>query len=112
MAWNTTLDLTTLADLVFLPIDLQRYPCFGLARAALIAGGVTPAVLNAANEVAVAAFLDGRITFPAITSVVEACLDTPIGGGVETLDAVLDIDKTTRRYAADHIARVSNFKYS
>ena len=66
-------------------------------------------MLNAANEVAVAAFLDGRIKFPAIASVVEACLDTPIDGGVETLDAVLDID-ATRRYAADHIARVSNFK--
>ena len=119
MAWpdrlpwhGTPLDLTKLADLAFLPIDLQRYPCFGLARAALVAGGVTPAVLNAANEVAVAAFLDGRITFPAIASVVEACLDTSIDGDVDTLDAVLDIDRASRRHATDHIARVSDFKQS
>ena len=83
-----------------------------LARAALIAGGATPAVLNAANEVAVAAFLDGRIGFPAIATVVEACLDTPIDGDVGTLDAVLDIDGAARRHAADHIARVSDFKQS
>ena len=111
LPWHgTPLDLTKLADLAFLPIDLQRYPCFGLARAALVTGGVTPAVLNAANEVAVAAFLDGRITFPAIASVVEACLDTPIDGDVDTLDAVLDIDGAARRYATEHIARVSDFK--
>jgi 1-deoxy-D-xylulose-5-phosphate reductoisomerase len=68
--------------------------------------------LNAANEVAVAAFLDGRITFPAIASVVEACLDTSIDGDVDTLDAVLDIDRAARRHATDHIARVSDFKQS
>jgi 1-deoxy-D-xylulose-5-phosphate reductoisomerase len=111
LAWHgTPLDLTKLADLAFLPIDLQRFPCFGLARAALAAGGVMPAVLNAANEIAVAAFLDGHITFPAIANVVEACLDTPIDGDVDTLDAVLDIDRTARRHTVEHIARVSDFK--
>jgi len=111
LPWHMTpLDLTKLADLAFLPVDLQRFPCYGLARSALVAGGTTPAVLNAANEVAVAAFLDGRISFSAIANVVEACLDAPIDGDVGTLEAVLDIDGAARRRAADHIARVLDFK--
>lgn len=65
------LDLATTAPLVFERPDLRRFPALGLARAAMEEGGAKPAILNAANEIAVAAFLAGRIPFPAIAALVE-----------------------------------------
>ena len=93
------LDLAAMGRLDFRDVDEQRYPCFGLARQALVAGGVSPTVLNAANEVAVAAFLDGRIRFPGIARLVGQCLEKAPRGDVDTLDAVLNIDRQTRDLA-------------
>ena len=93
------LDLATMGRLDFAAVDERRYPCFRLARQALLSGGVLPAVLNAANEIAVGAFLDGRIEFVDIAGIVEQCLQQPPDGDLETLAAVLDIDARTREIA-------------
>ena len=93
------LDLAAMGRLDFAAVDEQRYPCFRLARQALLSGGVLPAVLNAANEIAVGAFLDGRIGFVDIAGVVEQCLRRPPDGDLESLDAVLDIDARARDIA-------------
>lgn len=93
------LDLATMGRLDFAAVDERRYPCFRLARQALSSGGVLPAVLNAANEIAVGAFLDGRIEFVDIAGIVEQCLQQPPDGDLETLAAVLDIDARTREIA-------------
>jgi 1-deoxy-D-xylulose-5-phosphate reductoisomerase len=69
------LDLVALSRLDFVPVEPRRYPALGLARAALAGGGGLPAVLNASNEVAVAAFLEGKISFPDIVSVVSEAMD-------------------------------------
>jgi 1-deoxy-D-xylulose-5-phosphate reductoisomerase len=69
------LDLVALARLDFQQVEAARYPALGLARAALSAGGGMPAVLNAGNEVAVAAFLEGKISFPDIVAVVSGTME-------------------------------------
>jgi len=73
---DTPLDLEKLSALEFRPVDEARFPLLRLARAALAAGGAAPAVFNAANEVAVAAFLAGRLPFTGIATVVEKTLET------------------------------------
>jgi 1-deoxy-D-xylulose-5-phosphate reductoisomerase len=77
------LDLAELGALTFEAPDLEAFPCLGLARAAAAGGGTGPCVLNAANEVAVEAFLAGRISFPGIATVVEGALEelppAPVG---------------------------------
>ncbi|HEY4230017.1 MAG TPA: 1-deoxy-D-xylulose-5-phosphate reductoisomerase [Thermoanaerobaculia bacterium] len=69
------LDLVALARLDFVPVEPRRYPALGLAREALRAGGGMPAVLNAANEIAVAAFLEGKISFPDIVNLVSEVMN-------------------------------------
>jgi 1-deoxy-D-xylulose-5-phosphate reductoisomerase len=69
------LDLTEVVSLTFEAPDFEAFPCLRLARAAAEAGGTAPCILNAANEVAVEAFLAGRLSFPGIARVVEAALD-------------------------------------
>jgi 1-deoxy-D-xylulose-5-phosphate reductoisomerase len=93
------LDLLSLGSLDFMAVEEARYPCFFLARQALASGGIMPAVLNAANEVAVAAFLDGRIGFTGIGAIVDDCLQNAPDGDVRSLEAVLEIDARTRRLA-------------
>ena len=86
-------------------LDLARFPCLTLAFDALAAGGTAPAVLNAANEVAVAAFLAGRIRF---TEIAAACAETLARASIRplaTLDDVLAADGDARRLADDWIAR-------
>ena len=90
------LDLFAIARLDFLPPDEQRFPCLRLARQAAEAGGTAPAVLNAANEVAVAAFLERRICFPEIASMIDAVLNAQPAVPVDSLDAVLAADASTR----------------
>jgi 1-deoxy-D-xylulose-5-phosphate reductoisomerase len=70
-----TLDLATAGQLTFEAPDLEAFPCLGLAREAARLGGTAPCALNAANEVAVEAFLDGRLAFPGIAEVIERALD-------------------------------------
>ena len=93
------LDLLSVANLSFERPDRELFPCLGLAYAALAAGGTAPAILNAANEIAVEAFLDRRIGFLAISDIVAATLDKVPAGAAETLDHVLEADLNARTCA-------------
>jgi 1-deoxy-D-xylulose-5-phosphate reductoisomerase len=97
------LDLAAVGRLDFEPPDPERFPALRLARAALRRGGSAPAVLNAANEVAVEAFLAGRIGFLDIERVVEATLEHLPNVALETLSDVHNIDQQARRHATDLI---------
>jgi 1-deoxy-D-xylulose-5-phosphate reductoisomerase len=95
------LDLAAVSRLDFQEPDLIRFPALRLARDALRAGGGTPAVLNAANEVAVEAFLQRRIGFLDIVETVERVLDTLGCPDATTLDEVIAIDEEARRTASE-----------
>jgi 1-deoxy-D-xylulose-5-phosphate reductoisomerase len=99
------LDLTAMKDLSFERPDGQRFPCLQLAYAALRAGGTAPAVLNAANEIAVQAFLDGRLPFTAIPRVIEETLDSVRTAPASDLGAVLEADAQARIWAGKRIER-------
>jgi 1-deoxy-D-xylulose-5-phosphate reductoisomerase len=94
------LDLAALGQLTFEAPDPARFPALALARAALAAGGSAPAVLNAANEIAVQAFLDGAIGFLDIAAIVEATLEAVPVGTVSTLTDVHNFDKQARDTAS------------
>ncbi|TCP12145.1 1-deoxy-D-xylulose 5-phosphate reductoisomerase [Crenobacter luteus] len=98
------LDFTTLSSLTFEAPDLARFPCLRLAFAALEQGGDAPAVLNAANEVAVAAFLDGRIGFTDIPRLVDGALSALDLAASVDLDSLLDKDAAARRWVGRRIA--------
>lgn len=100
------LDLTALARLDFFELEPRRYPALGLARQALEAGGGMPAVLNASNEVAVAAFLEGKISFPDIVSVVSGTMDNVGRPPAPTsLDEAEAVDRTARDAASGIVRR-------
>ena len=99
------LDLAAIGSMKFFDVDTKRFPCFRLAEQALRAQGVAPAVLNAANEVAVEAFLAGQITFSSIAMIVEDCLLMGFDGDLGTLDAVYAIDQSARRAALMSVAK-------
>src|SRR5205809_1284488 len=90
------LDLTRVGPLTFYEPDTDKFPCLGLARRALEHGGVAPVVLNAANEVAVAAFLERRIGFTEIAQLIEWALDDAGAGSVGSLEACVVLDAETR----------------
>ncbi len=94
------LDLCRLGRLHFSEPDLERFPCLALAYRALRSGGTAPALLNAANEVAVEAFLDGRLGFTAIAAVIGTVLDRCAVAAADSLAAVLAADAQARRVAA------------
>ena len=93
------LDLAALGRLDFEAVDRQRFPCLALAEAAMRQGGLMPSVLNAANEIAVAAFLEGRIKFTAIAEIVDRVLQAYTPSGDESLQAILQADAEARRLA-------------
>jgi len=95
------LDLAALGQLSFERPDAQRFPCLGLAYAALREGGTAPAVLNAANEVAVGAFLEGKLPYTAIAQVIERALRQAPAMQADTLETVLEADRGARRAASD-----------
>jgi 1-deoxy-D-xylulose-5-phosphate reductoisomerase len=97
------LDLAAIGALTFERPDPQRFPCLGLAYAALREGGTAPAVLNAANEVAVAAFLDGKLRFTAIPQVIEHALRAVPPAAADSLETVLDADRHARSAAGDSV---------
>lgn len=99
------LDLTALARLRFEVADLQRFPCLALARCALRGGGDLPNVLNAANEVAVQAFLEGRLSYPGIAQVIEKTLAAVArnGAAANDLDAILAVDSWARAQAQEAV---------
>ena len=97
--FNTQLD--------FQEPDLQRFPSLKLARDAMSQGGVAPAILNAANEMAVAAFLNQRIGFLDIPQVVEHSLNKVENIAANSLEIILDIDQKSRQIASQYIAKLS-----
>ena len=101
------LDLAKVARLDFEAADPVRFPAIGLAREALREGGARPAILNAANEVAVAAFLDGRAGFLEIAAIVADTLDRYDPLAPDSLDAVLAIDAEARRIAGERVKALS-----
>jgi 1-deoxy-D-xylulose-5-phosphate reductoisomerase len=98
------LDLTQIATLQFEKPDFTRFPCLALAFDALRAGGTAPALLNAANEVAVQAFLDRKIGFRQIDRVIAQVVDTLPHGAAHSIDAVLAQDAAARAAAQACIA--------
>ena len=99
------LDLTSGLTLEFEPVDADVFGMVNLARAAGMAGETTPAVFNAANEEAVAAFLEGRLSFPGITEVVEAVLEVADAPPARNLETVLDVEQRARDLAHRVIVR-------
>ena len=97
------LDLAAMKSLSFERPDHQRFPCLQLAYAALRSGGTAPAVLNAANEIAVEAFLAGRLPFTAIPRVIESVLEDSPGSDATSLEAVMQADASARRKAGERI---------
>jgi 1-deoxy-D-xylulose-5-phosphate reductoisomerase len=99
------LDLLKVASMDFVAPDFARFPCLGLAYAALRAAGTAPAILNAANEVAVEAFLNKQIAFPAIPQVIETVLNQLPVCAVHDLDDVLEADAQARLAASAQLGR-------
>ena len=98
------LDFGALSALTFQKPDFDRFPCLKLAYQAMNAGGAAPCVLNAANEVAVAAFLDKRIKFTDIAKVVGHCLARDFSDGRHDIEGLLAQDAQTRRQAREFMA--------
>ena len=98
------LDLAQVGALTFEPVDTDAFPCLRLAREAAEAGGTAPCVLNAANEVAVHAFLAGRLTFLGIPAVIEAALERLPAAPVRAFESLYDADREARAVAAELIA--------
>jgi 1-deoxy-D-xylulose-5-phosphate reductoisomerase len=98
-----TLDLAEVGALEFEPPDVDAFPCLRLAREAAVAGGTATCVLNAANEVAVHAFLSGRLDFMGIAAVIEATLGQLPAARVHSFDTLYEADAEARRIAAESI---------
>jgi len=108
---SARLDLAALRQLTFEEPDLERFPALALARSALETGGAAPTILNAADEVAVGEFIAGRISFPAITALVEATIESaskrdllaePAG-----IDAAIAVDHIARSMARDLLPEIA-----
>ena len=104
---SASLDFPTVSRLDFDVPDVERFPCLRLGFEAARAGGAAPAVLNAANEVAVDAFLDSRLRFTDIARVVEETISDTAAGDADSLDAVLEADALARERAAERVAAMT-----
>jgi 1-deoxy-D-xylulose-5-phosphate reductoisomerase len=93
------MDICALQNLSFFPPDISRFPCLRLAFEAMRKGGTAPAVVNAANEIAVAMFLRGTIGFLGIPSMIETCLERIAFIAEPTLNDIVAVDKETRALA-------------
>jgi 1-deoxy-D-xylulose-5-phosphate reductoisomerase len=103
-----TLDLAEVGALTFEPPDLDAFPCLRIAREAALAGGTGTCVLNAANEVAVHAFLSGRLDFMGIPAVIERTLDELPAQRVHSFETLYQADGEARRVAATEIERAGS----
>jgi 1-deoxy-D-xylulose-5-phosphate reductoisomerase len=101
------LDLAGVGQLNFESLDLDAFPCLRLAGEAARAGGTAPCVLNAANEIAVHAFLDGRIRFLEISEVIERTLSDLPGEPVRAFESLYEADRSARKIAADLVAALA-----
>ncbi len=99
------LDLTKLSQLQFENPDLEKFPCLALAYRALETGGTLPATMNAANEVAVQAFLDGKIRLSEICRIIETVMNNHQTQPAASLEIVLKVDQTARIEAASELER-------
>jgi 1-deoxy-D-xylulose-5-phosphate reductoisomerase len=103
-----SLDLARIGGLSFERPDFERFPALGLAYSALKGGGAAPATLNAANEIAVAAFLEGRLPFLQITAVIEETLASLPASPLHTLEEVLAADARARARASQIVSRFNS----
>jgi 1-deoxy-D-xylulose-5-phosphate reductoisomerase len=108
------LELTKNSPLEFFPPDYDKFPCLTLARKAGERGGLSPCILNAANEVAVEAFLDRQISFTQIADLIESAMDAPelntsaiAAEEHAALDQIISCDAETRKWATHHLPSVS-----
>jgi len=102
------LDFKKPMELDFRPPDLKRYPCLRLAREAMEAGGVATGIFNAANEIAVDAFVEERIKFVEIAKIVEKTLETINNREPATIEEVLEYDSQARAVAAQLVANLNS----
>jgi 1-deoxy-D-xylulose-5-phosphate reductoisomerase len=100
------LDLFKIATLTFEKPDLVKFPCLKLARQALTAGGTTPVILNAANEIAVAKFLENTISFVQIPELIQSMLDLIPAQSANSIDDILEADTKTRHAALEWVKSV------
>jgi 1-deoxy-D-xylulose-5-phosphate reductoisomerase len=98
-----SLDFLSVKNLGFYPVEAERYPLFSLARRALESGPSFPVVLNAANEVAVQAFLEEKISFGQIFSVVDYCLHNHRARDIDSLEDIFSIDREIRNQARQYL---------
>ena len=101
------LDLVALARMRFEPVDTQRFPCLRIAREVLAAGGNAPNLLNAANEIAVEAFLKAQLTYPGIARMIESCLATAALPLARTLEDILGVDAWARDWCRRQLGQRS-----
>jgi len=104
---QVALDWSKLRRLDFAKVSTRRFPCLRLAREAMKKGGALPCALNAADEVAVAAFLERRLTFLGIPEVIERVLGRTPGARFEKMDDVLTADAEARRMAREEVVRLA-----
>jgi 1-deoxy-D-xylulose-5-phosphate reductoisomerase len=102
-----TLDLAAIGQLTFEAVDLDAFPCLRLAREAAQAAGTAPCVLNAANEVAVHAFLDGRLRFLQIPQVIERTLADLGSQPVRSFESLYEADRNARAAAGEMVAALA-----
>jgi 1-deoxy-D-xylulose-5-phosphate reductoisomerase len=100
----TGIDLVALGQLTFEAVDEEAFPCLRLARAAALAGGTAPCILNAANEIAVHAFLAERLPFTGIPAVIERTLERLPCAPVRAFDSLYEADREARAVAGEAIA--------
>lgn len=98
------LHLAEIGSLTFEEVDHDAFPCLRLCREAALAGGTAPCVLNAANEVAVHAFLQGELAFTGIADVIAATLDQMPGGPVRAFESLFEADRAARELASEQVA--------
>jgi 1-deoxy-D-xylulose-5-phosphate reductoisomerase len=101
------LDLAAVGELSFEAVDLEAFPCLRLAGEAARAGGTAPCVLNAANEIAVHAFLEGRLRFVEIPEVIERALSALPGEPVRAFESLYEADRQARAVAGEAVAALS-----
>ncbi len=99
------LDLAQVGELTFEPVDLEAFPCLRLAEQAARQGGTAPCILNAANEVAVHAFLEGRLRFLAIPEVIEQTLERLESEPIRSFESLYEADRRARELAGDAVSR-------
>ena len=104
----SALDLQAVGELTFEPVDLDAFPCLRLAGVAAREGGTAPCVLNAANEIAVHAFLEGRLRFLEIPEVIEHTLSQLEVEPVHSFESLYDADRRARTVAGEAVERLPN----